>query len=67
LQPRRGWHYEEHRPITEKQILRRVSVSIFKISNFKEANKNLIILYDSKKLLKDHEDQTNSAYTEGTD
>jgi hypothetical protein len=46
----------EHRPITEKGILRSVSLSIFKIiSNFKEANIKLIILQRSEKLLKDLE------------
>ncbi len=33
----------EHRPITT-EFLRRVSVSFFKISNFKDANKKLIIV-----------------------
>jgi hypothetical protein len=33
----------EYRPIREKGILRRVSVSIFRISNFKAANKNFSI------------------------
>jgi hypothetical protein len=42
--------------ITEKEILRRVSGSIFKlVSNFKEANKKLIISLGSEKLLKDLE------------
>jgi hypothetical protein len=46
----------ERRPITEKEILRRVSVSIFKISkyrNFNVANKKLIIVEGSEKLLND--------------
>ncbi len=38
----------EHRPITEKGILRRVSVTFSKlVSNFKEANKNLKIVLSS--------------------
>ncbi len=45
----------EHRPITKKLTLRRVSVSIFRISkycNFNEANKKFIIVDGSEKLLK---------------
>jgi hypothetical protein len=41
----------EHRPITEKRIMRRVRVQeeISKlVSNFKEANKKLIILKGNK-------------------
>jgi hypothetical protein len=46
----------EHRPITEKGILRSFSVSIFKIiSNFEEADIKLIILQRTEKLLKDLE------------
>ncbi len=46
----------EHRPITEKGILRRVSVSIFKIiSKFKEADIKLVLLQRREKLLKDIE------------
>ncbi len=45
-----------HRPITEKSIMRKVSVSIFKlVSNFKEANKKLIMVKGSEKLKKDLE------------
>jgi hypothetical protein len=41
----RGRHYRDHPPITEQGILRRVAVSISKlVSNFKEANKKLIIV-----------------------
>jgi hypothetical protein len=46
----------EHQPITEKEILWRVSVSIFKVVNsFKEENKKFIIVYGSEKHLKDLE------------
>jgi hypothetical protein len=40
-----------------KGILKRVSVSIFKVSkyNFKEANKKLLIVDDSEKFLEDLE------------
>ncbi len=56
----------EHQPITEKGILRRVSVSIFKVVNsFKEANKKFIIVHmvvkNIWKILK-----TISLYTEST-
>ncbi len=38
--------YREHRPITGKEILRRVSEAFAKlVSNFQEANKKLIIVY----------------------
>jgi hypothetical protein len=46
----------EHQPITEKGILRRVSVIIFKaVNSFREANKKFIIVYGSEKHLKDLE------------
>jgi hypothetical protein len=39
----------EHRPITEKGTLRRVSVSIL-VNNFEEANKKIKFVKDSEKL-----------------
>jgi metal-responsive CopG/Arc/MetJ family transcriptional regulator len=45
--------FREQRPITEKEILMRVSVSISElVSNFKEAIKKSIIVKRSEKLLK---------------
>jgi hypothetical protein len=55
----RGRHW-----ITEKGIMSGVSVSISKVvSNFTEANKKLMIVYLSKKLLKDLENHQRM-YTE---
>ncbi len=45
----------EHRPITEKGVLRRISVYIFKINNSKKWSKKLINVKGSEKLLKDLE------------
>ncbi len=47
----------EHGLITEKEFLSKVSVGIFKLSNFKEGNKKLIIVQGSEKLLKELENQ----------
>ncbi len=47
------------------EMLRMISVNIFKMSsNFKEANKKLIIVQDSEKLFKDLENQQRIHYTE---
>ncbi len=55
----------EHQPITEKGILRRVSVSIFKVVNsFKEANKKFIMYMVMKNIWKTL--KTISLYTEST-
>jgi hypothetical protein len=46
----------EHRSVTETEILRRVQKAFSKlVSNLKEANKKLIIVWVSEKLLKDIE------------
>jgi hypothetical protein len=51
MQPKRGRQYG-----TSKGLLRRVSVNISTlVSNFKEANNKLTIIYGSEKLLKNLE------------
>ncbi len=57
----RGRHYREQRPVTEKGSLKRVSVRILKISNFKEAKKDKIVKCSKKRL------KIIRAYTESTD